>query len=97
MLHEYKTATNMTEQFAALAAIAQNPGKNRDHVLADFYNKWQHDYLVSFLLCISLFSGMIFMMKIVISCEMCYFIFLTLLVLVGHICSMKLFRILKEI
>lgn len=47
VLHEYKTATNMTEQFAALAAIAQNPGKIRDDVLADFYNKWQHDYLVS--------------------------------------------------
>lgn len=45
-LHEYKTATNLTEQFAALAAITQNPGKNHDEVLADFYNKWQHDYLV---------------------------------------------------
>ncbi|KAJ7952282.1 puromycin-sensitive aminopeptidase [Quillaja saponaria] len=45
-LQEYKTATNMTEQFAALAAIAQNPGKTRDDVLDDFYNKWQHDYLV---------------------------------------------------
>lgn len=48
VLHEYKSATNMTEQFAALAAIAQNPGKARDDVLADFYNKWQHDYLVKF-------------------------------------------------
>ena len=46
-LHEYKTATNMTEQFAALAAIAQNPGKTRDNVLADFYGKWQHDFLVN--------------------------------------------------
>ncbi|KAF7828257.1 puromycin-sensitive aminopeptidase isoform X1 [Senna tora] len=46
VLHEYKTATNMTEQFAALAAIAQNPGKTRDDVLADFYGKWQHDFLV---------------------------------------------------
>ncbi|XP_059661811.1 puromycin-sensitive aminopeptidase-like [Cornus florida] len=45
-LHEYKTATNMTEQFAALAAIAQNPGKTRDEVLADFYSKWQNDFLV---------------------------------------------------
>ncbi|XP_029127383.1 puromycin-sensitive aminopeptidase isoform X2 [Cajanus cajan] len=45
-LHEYETATNMTEQFAALAAIAQNPGKNRDDVLADFYGKWQNDFLV---------------------------------------------------
>lgn len=49
-LHEYKTAANMTEQFAALAAIAQNPGKTRDEVLADFYTKWQHDFLVSLLM-----------------------------------------------
>lgn len=45
-LLEYRTATNMTDQFAALAAIAQNPGKTRDDVLADFYSKWQHDFLV---------------------------------------------------
>ncbi|KAG6781087.1 hypothetical protein POTOM_013970 [Populus tomentosa] len=45
-LHEYKTATNMTEQFAALAAIAQNPGKIHDEVLADFYTKWRDDFLV---------------------------------------------------
>lgn len=46
-LHEYKTATNMTDQFAALAAISQNPGKVRDEVLDDFYSKWQHNFLVS--------------------------------------------------
>ncbi|XP_011022661.1 PREDICTED: puromycin-sensitive aminopeptidase-like isoform X3 [Populus euphratica] len=45
-LHEYKTATNMTDQFAALAAIAQNPGEIHDEVLADFYNKWRDDFLV---------------------------------------------------
>ncbi|OMO86030.1 Peptidase M1, alanine aminopeptidase/leukotriene A4 hydrolase [Corchorus capsularis] len=45
-LHEYNTATNMTEQFAALAAIAQNSGKAHDDVLADFYSKWHHDFLV---------------------------------------------------
>eukprot|EP00258_Populus_trichocarpa_P026327 XP_024442346.1 puromycin-sensitive aminopeptidase [Populus trichocarpa] len=45
-LHEYKTATNMTDQFAALAAIAQNPGKTCDGVLADFYTKWQDEFLV---------------------------------------------------
>ncbi|XVF13099.1 hypothetical protein REPUB_Repub08aG0178800 [Reevesia pubescens] len=45
-LHEYNTATNMNDQFAALAAIAQKPGKTRDDVLADFYSKWQHDFLV---------------------------------------------------
>ncbi|CAA0812156.1 Peptidase M1 family protein [Striga hermonthica] len=45
-LHEYNIATNMTEQFAALAALNQKPGKTRDEVLADFYKKWQHDFLV---------------------------------------------------
>ncbi|XP_077223914.1 peptidase M1 family protein [Tasmannia lanceolata] len=45
-LHEYKSATNMTEQFAALAAIAQNPGKVRDDVLSDFSEKWEDDFLV---------------------------------------------------
>ncbi|KAL5066563.1 hypothetical protein RYX36_028300 [Vicia faba] len=45
-LQEYKTATNMTEQFTALTSIAQNPVKIRDDVLADFYEKWQNDYLV---------------------------------------------------
>ncbi|KAK3010311.1 hypothetical protein RJ639_011381 [Escallonia herrerae] len=35
-LEEYRTATNMTEQFAALAAIDQTPGKTRDDVV----NKW---------------------------------------------------------
>ncbi|KAF2566117.1 hypothetical protein F2Q68_00025832 [Brassica cretica] len=34
------------DQIAALAALAQKPGKTRDEVLADFYNKWQGDYLV---------------------------------------------------
>lgn len=47
-LHEYNSATNMTEQFAALAALSQNPGQVRDDALLDFYNKWQHDYLVMF-------------------------------------------------
>jgi aminopeptidase N len=45
-LLEYKNATNLTEQFAALAAVAQIPGKVRDDALSDFYSKWQHDYLV---------------------------------------------------
>ncbi|XP_068639666.1 puromycin-sensitive aminopeptidase [Aristolochia californica] len=43
---EYKSATNMTDQFSALAAIAQQPSKVRDDVLSDFYEKWEHDYLV---------------------------------------------------
>ena len=47
MLDEYKNASNMTDQFAALVALDQKPGETRDEVLADFYTKWQHDYLVS--------------------------------------------------
>lgn len=46
-LHEFKTASNMTKQFAALETLAQNPGSVRDEALADFYSKWQHEYLVS--------------------------------------------------
>lgn len=46
VLNEYKNASNMTDQFAALVAIAQKPGETRDEILADFYAKWQHDYLV---------------------------------------------------
>ncbi|XP_056692596.1 puromycin-sensitive aminopeptidase-like isoform X2 [Spinacia oleracea] len=45
-LNEYKTASNMTDEFAALVAITQNPGKHHDQVLAHFYNKWKHDFLV---------------------------------------------------
>jgi aminopeptidase N len=48
-LHEYKTATNMTEQFAALAALSQNPGQVRDDALLDFYSKWQDEYLVRYI------------------------------------------------
>jgi aminopeptidase N len=45
-LQEYTDATNMTDQFAAFTAIAQNPGETRDYVLADFYQKWQNEPLV---------------------------------------------------
>ncbi|KAI5066062.1 hypothetical protein GOP47_0018686 [Adiantum capillus-veneris] len=46
-LNEYNTATNMTEQIAALAAIAQNPGELRTEVLSKFYEQWQKDSLVT--------------------------------------------------
>lgn len=55
VLDEYKAATNMTDQFAALSAISQIPGQARDEVLSDFYEKWQHDFLVCFFWC-ALFS-----------------------------------------
>lgn len=45
-LNEYKVATNMTEQIAALAAIAQNPGDLRTEVLSKFYEQWKRDSLV---------------------------------------------------
>eukprot|EP00249_Psilotum_nudum_P020552 c27754_g1_i1 orf=837-3506(-) len=45
-LREYKKATNMTEQFAALAALAQNPGDVRSTSLSDFYEQWKGDTLV---------------------------------------------------
>ncbi|KAG6550913.1 hypothetical protein Mapa_007528 [Marchantia paleacea] len=45
-LQEYKAATNMTDQFAALAAIAQNPGSARTQALSDFYDQWKHETLV---------------------------------------------------
>lgn len=45
-LNEYNTATNMTEQIAALAAIAQNAGDLRTEVLSKFYEQWKKDPLV---------------------------------------------------
>ncbi|KAH7440983.1 hypothetical protein KP509_03G019600 [Ceratopteris richardii] len=46
-LNEYNTATNMTEQIAALAAIAQNSGDLRTETLSKFYEQWQKDSLVT--------------------------------------------------
>ncbi|KAG4969762.1 hypothetical protein JHK82_035465 [Glycine max] len=45
VLHEYKTTTNMSEQFSPLVAIAQNPGKIRDDALVDFCGKLLHHFL----------------------------------------------------
>lgn len=41
-----RSATNMTDQLAALAAVALNPGEARDTALAEFYDKWKGDGLV---------------------------------------------------
>ncbi|MCO5612435.1 hypothetical protein L7F22_066702 [Adiantum nelumboides] len=46
-LNEYNRATNMTEQIAALAAIAQNTGDLRTELLSKFYEQWQKDSLVT--------------------------------------------------
>ena len=45
-LSEFKAASNMTEQFGALAALCMNPGEGRDAALADFYEQWKDDNLV---------------------------------------------------
>jgi aminopeptidase N len=46
VLQQYNNATNMTDEFAAFTALAQNPGETRDHVLDDFYKRWQNEQLV---------------------------------------------------
>jgi len=45
-LEQYQTADNMTDQFGALAALAQTDCPERATVLADFYQRWQHEALV---------------------------------------------------
>ncbi|EFJ15976.1 hypothetical protein SELMODRAFT_234175 [Selaginella moellendorffii] len=45
-LKEYKSATNMTDQFAALSSLCQNPGDVRDEALANFYEQWKDETLV---------------------------------------------------
>jgi aminopeptidase N len=45
-LSEYKNATNMTDQFSALAAICQNSGDARSRALSDFYEQWKDETLV---------------------------------------------------
>lgn len=46
VLQQYNNATNMTDEFAAFTALAQNPGETRDFVLDDFYKKWQNEQLL---------------------------------------------------
>ncbi len=46
---QFRTADNMTDQFAALAALANvttDPCPQREQALADFYTRWQHEALV---------------------------------------------------
>ncbi len=44
--HQFDTADNMTDQFAALAILANAPGEEGKDALADFYGRWQHEALV---------------------------------------------------
>jgi len=45
-LQQYRDADNMTDQFAALAALAQTDCPERESALDDFYQRWQHEALV---------------------------------------------------
>ncbi|PKO89539.1 MAG: aminopeptidase N [Betaproteobacteria bacterium HGW-Betaproteobacteria-10] len=43
---QYRSADNMTDQFGALAVLAQTDCPEREEALADFYQRWQHEALV---------------------------------------------------
>ncbi|MBK7415991.1 MAG: aminopeptidase N [Dechloromonas sp.] len=45
-LQQFRSADNMTDQFAALAALAQTDCAERETALAEFYERWQHEALV---------------------------------------------------
>jgi aminopeptidase N len=45
-MRQYQTADNMTDQFGALAALAQTECPEREQALADFHQRWQHEALV---------------------------------------------------
>ncbi|KXB31875.1 aminopeptidase N [Dechloromonas denitrificans] len=45
-LQQFRSADNMTDQFAALAALAQTECTERETALAEFYQRWQHEALV---------------------------------------------------
>jgi aminopeptidase N len=45
-LRQFKEADNMTDQFAALAVLAQCACPERETALRDFYARWQHEALV---------------------------------------------------
>jgi len=45
-LQQFRGADNMTDQFAALAALAQTECTERETALDEFYLRWQHEALV---------------------------------------------------
>ncbi len=45
-MRQFRSADNMTDQFAALAALAQSDCPEREQALADFHQCWQHEALV---------------------------------------------------
>jgi aminopeptidase N len=44
--HQFVSADNMTDQFAALAVLAQSNGPEREEALAVFYERWHEEPLV---------------------------------------------------
>ena len=44
--HQFEAADNMTDQFAALATLAQGEGPERLHALDAFHERWQQEALV---------------------------------------------------
>jgi aminopeptidase N len=45
-IEQFRSADNMTDQFGALAALAQTDCPEREQALAEFYQRWQHEALV---------------------------------------------------
>jgi aminopeptidase N len=46
-LSQFNAADNMTDQFAALATLAQSEGDERAQAMAAFYQRWQNEALVT--------------------------------------------------
>ncbi len=45
-MQQFRSADNMTDQFAALSALAQTACPERETALDEFYQRWQHEALV---------------------------------------------------
>ncbi len=45
-MQQFRNAGNMTDQFAALVALAQTACPERETALSEFYQSWQHEALV---------------------------------------------------
>ncbi|MBK9783266.1 MAG: aminopeptidase N [Betaproteobacteria bacterium] len=45
-IEQFRSADNMTDQFGALAALAQTDCPEREQALTEFYERWQHEALV---------------------------------------------------
>ncbi|MGI9407145.1 MAG: aminopeptidase N [Hyphomicrobiaceae bacterium] len=46
VIRHYKSATNMTDQIAALAILSNHDSTDRDRAFASFYRRWKNDHLV---------------------------------------------------